>query len=624
MKNKVWKRTVGLALASALAVGSVPFAALAGEGYTEAQEWYATEIGDIDQNAAINTYATAYYGLWDRAYMQGQEIDRATKEVIVEGIPKQYTFYTPETWIAAGSCVYVLVPDGYTGEEFANASSWMDVAYDYGITVAFLSDEDGEWDLNNLDEYVDYVVGVSTDLSGRSMVNYNESSLYLVGYGAGSTVANYVGMNMANLFAGIVLMGTPELSAGTVEAVGNTEKMTCPLYGDYSRKEGTVLKDVNMPVWIVNDGEANEAVEAYWKAANDVSEESVSNEYATIYNQDLIFADQVQNYEASSYVWVSSMEDAAGKLDYDFTAYMWDSFLSKILRLRAEEDGTLYYNSIDKIQELEYYSTEINGVNRYWAVYTPEAYDGETELPMVLFVHGHAHGIAGFFVNSGMWRAAEKYGFVLAYALGDPCSGHKNVDCYTWVSKTANENYPYEIEYFNTMLDRVTEDYCIDTSRIYVTSHSAGSGMSNQLFEEMPERFAGLAAVGAPGAIFATAEDLAAAAGNTKGIAYPYIVQYSAAEPEYSAAKVEIQVGRAMQNDGMATYNTTAHEFSTGDYTETDYIDAETGLALVKSVIWEGRTHTYLPEYFEKAWEQLCGYSRGENGSLYFNGELVK
>ena len=623
MKKRI-KQEISCFLAAAMVLSGTPITALAAEDYVTAQEWYATEIGDIDQNNAVNTYASAYYGLWNKPYNQGEVVDRATKEVLVEGIPKQYTFYTPESWISAGSCVYVLVPDGYTGEEFANESSWMQVADDYGITVAFLSDENGTWDSSKLEEYLDYVIGVSTDLSARSIVNYNESSLYLVGYGAGSTVANYVGMNLVNLFAGVVLMGTPELSAEEVEAVGNMEKMACPLYGDYTRKEGTQLKDVNMPIWIVNDGEANEAVENYWKAANDVTDDAISNEYAVVYNQDPLFTDQVEDYEAASYVWVSSMEDASEKYDYDFTAYMWESFLSKMLRLRAEEDGTLYFNSVEQIKKLEYYQTEINGVKRYWAVYSPASYDGETKMPMVLFIHGHAHGIAGFFVNSGMWRAAEKYGFVLVYALGDPCTGHKNVACYTWVSSTSSESYPDEVEYFNTLLDNVTSDYSIDASRIYVTSHSAGSGMANQLAEEMPERFAALAPVGAPGATFRTLDALAEAAANTKGVAYGDVVQYSADEPEYSAEKVHLQVGRAMQNNGMSSFNTLRYQFSTGEYTETDYIDATSSLPLVKSVIWNGRTHTYLPEYFEKAWEQLSAYSRGENGALYYNGELVK
>ena len=473
----------------------------------------------------------------------------------------------------------MVVPDGYTAEEFANETSWMQVADDYGITVAFLAPEGEKWDLDNLDDALAYVIGVSTDLSGRSIVNYNESSLYIVGYGEGSTVANYAAMNLANMFAGAVLMGTPDITAEEVETIGNTCQFDKPLYGSYERKEGTVQKDTNIPVWIVNDGEANTALEDYWKAANDVSDEVVYNDYATIYNQDLMFADQQATYEASSYVWVSDMEDAAEKYDYEFTSYMWDSFLSRLLRLRAQQDGTLYYNSAEKMEDLEYYEAEVGGVKRYWAVYTPESYDGSEETPMLLFIHGHAHGIAGFFVNSGLWRAAEKYGFVLAFAMGEPCKRNANVDCYNWDS-TSEEGLPVELEYFNTMLDSVEEEYNIDTSRVYCTSHSAGSEMANQLAEYMPERFAGFGAVGSPYYPF-TEEDFPEASADS--IHYAYSVIYGTAEGEYSPEKMELQVKRAMVADNMDK-ETEAVTTYNGQYTESDYYDEESGLPLIKHI----------------------------------------
>lgn len=613
MKKMMTCLLAALLMLTAVA-GNVSFAYA--QEYLAAQAWYATEIGDIDQNDAMGpTYASAYYGLWTKT---------VSKDAKDETLPTyEIAFYTPETWVAAGGCVYVVAPNGYTAEQFANAGAWMQVAYDYGITVAFLAPQDGgAWDLDNLEDTLDYVIATSVEMSARSIVNYNESSLYIVGYGEGSTVANYAAMNLANMFAGAVLMGTPDIGADAIEAIGNDAQFASPLYGDYTRKEGTALKGVNIPVWIVNDGDANGALEAYWKAANDVSDEIVYNEYATIYSQDLLFVDPQAEYEATSYVWISEIDDAAEKLDYEFTAYMWDSFLCKLLRLRAKQDGTLYYNSVDQIGALEYFSTTINGVDRYWAVYTPASYDGAAEMPMVLFVHGHAHGIAGFFVNAGTWRQAEKYGFVLVYALGDPCSGHKNVDCYTWVSNPTNDNFPYEIEYFTTVLDSVTADYSIDTTRIYCTSHSAGSGMANRLAEVMPERFAGFAPVGAPGALYRTMEAYAEAADEPTGIASAYIVQYAAAEPEYSAEKVQIQVTRAMQNSGM-DMDTVGATYDTGDYVETFYT-TEGGLPLVKSVVWADRTHTYLPEYFDMAWDQLSGYSRGADGTLYFDGVAVK
>lgn len=619
------KRLVSCLLVSSMLLTGLTVPAYAQEGgdsqsYVEAMEWVESEAGDIDVNDALgNTYASAYYGLWSKTFALGEVVDKETDEVIDPGVEKQYCFYTPETWEAAGSCVYVVVPDGCTAEEFANESSWMQVAYDYGFTVAFLADEDGQWDLDHMEEALDYIIGVSVDLSSRSIVNYNESSLYIVGYGTGSTVANYAAMNLANMFAGAVLMGTPEITADEVEAIGNTNQFDKPLYGSYERLEGTVLKDVNIPVWMVNDGEANQALEEYWKAANDVSEDPVYNEYATIYNQDLLFEDQQATYEAASYVWVSEMEGAAENYDYDFTAYMWDSFLSKLLRLRAQQDGTLYYNSAEKLADLEYYNTEIDGVTRYWAVYTPESYDESEEMPMLLFVHGHAHGINGFFVNTGLWRTAEKYGFVLVFALGDPCSRDANVDCFNWNS--TEDGLPAELEYFETLLDSVEENYAIDTSRVYCTSHSAGSKMALQLAEQMPERFAGFAPVGAPGILYSSEEELPETDENS--VSYAFTVIYGSAEGEYSPEKMEMQVKRTMQVDGMEL-DTEPYTYSNGHYTSSAYYDEESGLPLVKSYLWDDTIHTYLPEYCDVVWNDLCAYSRGEDGTLYFNGVAVK
>ncbi len=619
MRKTIFKKIMGSVLAASMTVGMIPVSSLAADEYVTAQEWVETEEGDIDVTDALgHTYASAYYGLWNKTYAMGQEIDRETQEIIEPGVDISYAFYTPETWEAAGSCVYVLIPDGYTPEEFANESSWMDVAYDYGFTVAFLADENGAWDLDQEEYYLDYVIGVSTDLSSRSIVNYNESSLYIVGYGTGSTVANYVTMNLANMFAGAVFMGTPEISAEEVEEIGNMNQFDKPLYGSYERKEGTVQKDCNIPVWIVNDAEPNTALEDYWKAANDVSEEAVWNEYATIYNQDLIFEDEQATYEAASYVWISEMENASEMYDYDFTSYMWENFLCKLLRLRAKQDGTLYYNSAEKLEDLEYYDTEINGMKRYWAVYTPESYDGSEAYPMVLFLHGHAHGINGFFVNTGMWRSAEKYDFILVYALGDPCNRDVNVDCFNW--NTYGDNLQYEIEYFNTLLDSVEEDYNIDVSRVYGTSHSAGSGMLNQLAEEMPERFAAFAPVGSPGVIYSSEEELPEADENS--VKYAYTVIYGSNEDEYSPEKMTMQVKRAMLADGM-DIDTEGYSYNNGHYTMTTYYDEESGLPLVKSYLWDDTIHTYLQEYFDAVWNDVSGYSRNENGELCYCGVVI-
>ncbi len=605
--KKSARKTVAGVLAACMIFSLPGMSALASEGEIEASEW--TEDVTVDYNDALGpTYASAYYGLWHKEV----EVDEETT--------RSYCFYTPETWVAAGSCVYVTVPDGVTAEEFANMSSWMDVAYDYGFTVAFLEGADASWDLDALENELDYVIAVSIDLSDRSIVNYNESSLYLVGYGVGSTVANYVAMNLANMFAGAVFMGTPDISAEEVEEIGNYNEFDQPLFGSYERVEGTYLKDINIPVWIVNDAEPNTALEDYWKEANDVSDEVVWNEYAEIYNQDLIFEDQQGTYEAASYVWVSEMEDASGIYDYDFTAYMWEHFLSKLLRLRAEQDGTLYYNSAEKLDELTYYCEEMDGLNRYWAVYTPESYDGSEAVPMLLFLHGHAHGIAAFFVNTGLWRIAEKYGFVLVFGLGGPCHNDPLVDCYQW--QASGEDLEAELDYIEVMLDSVEEEYNIDTSRVYCMGHSNGASMTISLAEYMPERFAGFAPVGATTALYQSLEEIPEEAEDVK---YPMILIVGGEEraSDYSeGSAADVTLRRVLAADGLDIEEEPV-EYYTGLYTVRSFYNDDS-IALAKHYIRDDTIHTVLSEYCEIVWDYLCGFSRGEDGTLYYNGEVVE
>ncbi len=606
MKKMVKKTAAGI-LAASMIFSSLGMSALASEDTVAASEW--TEDITVDYNDALGpTYASAYYGLWHKEV----EVDEETT--------RSYCFYTPETWVAAGSCVYVAVPEGVTAEEFANMSSWMDVAYDYGFTVAFLEGADASWDLDALENELDYVIAVSIDLSDRSIVNYNESSLYLVGYGVGSTVANYLAMNLANMFAGAVFMGTPDITADEVEEIGNYNEFNAPTYGGYERVEGTVVKDVNIPIWIVNDGEPNTALEDYWKEANDVTDEVVYNDYAEIYNQDLLFEDQQASYEAASYVWISEMDNASEIYDYDFTAYMWEHFLCKLLRLRDRQDGTLYYNSYEKMEELTYYCEEIDGLNRYWAVYTPESYDGSEATPMLLFLHGHAHGIAAFFVNTGLWRVAEKYGFVLVFGLARPCHTDPLVDCYQWQS--SGEDLEADLDYIGLVLDSVEEDYNIDESRIYCMGHSNGAGMTISVAEYMADRFAGFAPIGSTTKLYTSLEEIPE---EEEDVKYPMIIIAGDAENagDYSeGSAMDITIKRALAADGLDQEEEPI-EYYNGLYTVRSFYDEDSSVPLLKHYLRDDTIHTVLQEYCEIVWDYLCGFSRGEDGTLYYNGEVI-
>lgn len=581
-----------------------------GAEYVTASPW--TDDLTVDYNDTIvPTYASAYYGLFYKDVEVG------------EGETRSYAFYTPETYIAAGSCVYVVAPDGYTAEAFANESSWMQVAYDNGITVAFLESVDGRWDLDNLENELAYMTAVAAALSLRDIVNYNESSIYVVGYGEGSTVANHAAMNMANFFAGAVMMGTPAASEEMIATVGDTCIFDRALMGEFAvRLEGLYLKDVRIPVWIVNDNTANEALEAYWKAANDTLDEGLRNEYGTVYNQNERFLDQSATYEALSHVWVSDMEGASENLDYDFTNAMWQNFLSKRIRLRAQQHGTLYYNSIEQMNAMTYYTEALNGLDRYWAVYTPASYDGSEALPVVFFAHGHAHGIAAFFVNTGLWRTAEKYDFILVFGLGQPCGNDPLVSCYSW--GTSGDSLEVELAYIDMMFDSVKAEYNVDSSRVYGIGHSNGTQLLLALAEYRTELFAGFAPIGNASRIYASVEDIPAYA---KGdLMYPmtFIFGENEKNGDYTeGSRLDITIKRAQAANNIAT-DAEPIEYHNGKYLIRTFYNLDNLLPMVRHYILDDTIHTVLPEFCEIAWDAMSAYSRGEDGALYFNGVAVK
>ncbi|MEI3173360.1 MAG: hypothetical protein V8S76_04605 [Lachnospiraceae bacterium] len=76
----------------------------------------------------------------------------------------------------------------------------------------------------------------------------------------------------------------------------------------------------------------------YWKKANQVTDEGLSNEYARIYNEDIATKNQSINNRPYSRVWISDIENAAEYFDADFEEFAWTNFFTKI-RVRLRQTG---------------------------------------------------------------------------------------------------------------------------------------------------------------------------------------------------------------------------------------------------------------------------------------------
>lgn len=130
------------------------------------------------------------------------------------------------------------------------------------------------------------------------------------------------------------------------------------------------------------------------------------------------------------------------------------------------------------------YTKEVDGVERSWEVYVPTSYDGSQEVPLVLAVHGASgHTMP----ERSSWHfVAEKNNFIVAYPESLPELWH------SWPEEGDEIN---EINYFDTVIASVCEEYKIDKTRLYIHGQSAGDMMTSYYIYSKGEQFAAAAPV---------------------------------------------------------------------------------------------------------------------------------
>jgi predicted peptidase len=148
-------------------------------------------------------------------------------------------------------------------------------------------------------------------------------------------------------------------------------------------------------------------------------------------------------------------------------------------------------------------------------VYVPMAWDGQTSLPIVLFLHGAGSNERTYLdMNDGqMMKLAEEHGYIVASPLGyRPLGAYGSplrLPAVFGESASAAEQRAAvtpdkrrelalsELEVI-TVLEIVTEKYNADRSRTFLAGHSMGSGGSWHLLARYPERWAAVAPLSGP------------------------------------------------------------------------------------------------------------------------------
>jgi polyhydroxybutyrate depolymerase len=130
---------------------------------------------------------------------------------------------------------------------------------------------------------------------------------------------------------------------------------------------------------------------------------------------------------------------------------------------------------------------QVDGQSREYLLTTPPAHDGKTPLPLVLDFHGLAEGAQIHTLMSNFGALAKKDGFVVAFpqGQGQPVQ---------WNLSAPPKPHP-DLDFVDQLLDRLGNDLCIDTSRVYASGLSFGAFMSSFLACERPNKFAAVAPV---------------------------------------------------------------------------------------------------------------------------------
>ena len=117
------------------------------------------------------------------------------------------------------------------------------------------------------------------------------------------------------------------------------------------------------------------------------------------------------------------------------------------------------------------------GIYREYFIYVPPSYSASSNSPLMFVFHGYGRSATNIMYYSDFQDLADQDSFILVYPQGSLLNGvtHWNVGGWT-VGSTSND-----IDFTETLIEIVSDDYYINTNRIYSTGMSNGGYMSFHL-----------------------------------------------------------------------------------------------------------------------------------------------
>jgi poly(3-hydroxybutyrate) depolymerase len=134
---------------------------------------------------------------------------------------------------------------------------------------------------------------------------------------------------------------------------------------------------------------------------------------------------------------------------------------------------------------------DYEGEQRNYMVVVPKDYVDDAEIPLIIYLHSH-----GWTAQQGMdytliHQAANTFGFLVAYPSAANNWNSGIGENPGWPTPNVND-----VEFINTLIDTLSDNYNINLERIYAAGYSNGGFMAYKLACQLSERIAAIASVG--------------------------------------------------------------------------------------------------------------------------------
>jgi polyhydroxybutyrate depolymerase len=153
--------------------------------------------------------------------------------------------------------------------------------------------------------------------------------------------------------------------------------------------------------------------------------------------------------------------------------------------------STILAGCITNKQTLRY-----DGRNRTYLLHIPPHYNSSKSFPLVIALHGGGGNSKNMMEKTGFNNLSDEKGFIVAYPDG---VGRLKNRLLTWNAGYccgyAIENNIDDVGFIRALIEKLQNNFNIDSKRIYITGHSNGGMMTYRIGAELSDIIAAIAPV---------------------------------------------------------------------------------------------------------------------------------